>query len=178
MRAVPSSRRPSTLVLLAAFATLVVFSACQGEGTPDAATPGAPGAPTIGHLYQHGETGVMIDLPTSWKGRFAVADSVTRPVNGLQREIALRYVKADSAADAQTPMLVAYLFDKAAWAALPSDSARAAFGDMLAEDATRALVVRRATATPYAAGTRDAGAYDSLMTALYQRPLRAVLRAP
>lgn len=153
--------------------SLFLLAACKGD---EASSEQAAGG--IGYLFHHEESGVMVDLPTSWRGRFVVADSITRPVDGLRREMALRYVKADSAPDAETPMMVAYVFDKEAWASLPGDSVRASYGAVMAEDENRALVLRRATATPYAAGTRDAAAYDSLMGAAYRRPLRAVLRAP
>lgn len=171
MSLVPNDFRRWTLVSLVAVSTL----ACKGK-EPEAA-PDASGM-TIGHLLNDSISGVMLDLPASWRGRYRLSDSVSRPTAGLQRELAMRYVKADSTDAAQWPMLVAIVFDKAAWAALPSDSVRSLYGQPMADDATRVLVLRRATETPFPAGTADAGAYDSLMTALFSRPLRSTLRPP
>lgn len=159
---------------LAALPVLLLGSACVGS--PDAA-PAANGL-TVGHLFRDSVSGMMLDLPTSWRGRYRVADQVTTPATGLQREVAIRYVRSDSSEAAQAPMLVARLFDRAAWMGLPSDSVRSTFGEPVAEDKSHMVIVRRATENPFLAGTPDALAYDSLMMALFSRPLRATLRAP
>jgi hypothetical protein len=163
-------RRATFLVALPLAA---ILSSCEGKEQPAPA-----GGMTIGHLFRDSTSGLMLDLPANWRGRYHVAEGVTRPAEGLRRELALRFVRMDSSEAAQAPMLVAMVFDKGAWTALPSDSARSEFGERIAEDATHTVVVRRAGENPFATGTTDALAYDSLMMALFSRPLRATLRAP
>lgn len=164
---------PRPARLLIAVLAVAIAGGCQQDA--EESMSGLP----IGHLYEDTASGAMIDLPANWRGRYRVAAGITRPVPGLQRELALRFVKADSAEAAATPMLVAYVFATDAWQSLPGgDSARSVFGEVVGRDDERALVVRRATENPFAAGTADALAYDSLMVALFQRPLRTAMRPP
>ncbi len=163
----PVARLARFLIALPIMVTL----ACRGDA--DDAMSGMP----IGHLYEDTASGAMIDLPANWRGRYHVAAGVTTPMPGLEREIALRFVKADSTEAAAAPMLVAFVFRTDAWEAMPGgDTARAHFGELVGRNDARALVVRRAAENPFAAGTADALAYDSLMVALFQRPLRTAMR--
>ena len=131
----------------------------------------------MGHVLEDPASGVVIDLPANWRGRYVVIESITTPTAGLQREIALRFVRADSTVAADAPMIVALVFEKAAWSQLAADSTAAAkFGQLADDDGSRALVLRRAAGNPFALGTADAIAFDSLLVALYQRPLRRALR--
>jgi hypothetical protein len=161
-------------VVLAALPLVALLAACKGKEDQ----PAGAGGMTIGHLFRDSASGLMLDLPANWRGRYRVADGVKRPTEGLQREFALRFVRSDSSEAAQAPMLVARVFDKGAWAALPNDSVRGQFGERVAEDATHTIVVRRAGENPFGTGTTDALAYDSLMMALFSRPLRATMRTP
>lgn len=162
--------RPARLALLT---LMLALAGCDKDA--DAPMNGLP----IGHLYEDTTSGAMVDLPANWRGRYRVATGITRQVPGLQREFALRFVKADSTEAATAPMLVAYVFTASEWDAMAGgDSARALFGEVAGRDQGRALVVKRATENPFASGTSDALAYDSLMVALFQRPLRTAMRPP
>lgn len=161
-------RRPASLLIVS---LVLVLAACEKDA--EDAMSGVP----IGHLYEDSTSGAMIDLPANWRGRYHVAIAITRPVPGLQRELALRFVRADSTEAAAAPMLVAYIFSTPEWDAM-GDTARAQFGEVAGRDEARALIVRRASENPFAAGTADALAYDSLMVALFQRPLRTAMRPP
>jgi len=163
-------RRPA---VLAAVVIALVIAGCKGKEEPQAA---AGARPSVGHFFHDTASGMMLDLPSSWRGRYRVGVGITAPAEGLQRELAFRYVRADSSSEAEAPMLIARLFDRSAWQAIANDTLRAAFGAASGGDSTHAIVLRRAASNPYQAGTVDAAAYDSLMIALMQRPLRAAFR--
>ena len=156
---------------LALVATLVFAGACAAD------EPQPERTASVGHVFQDSASGVVIDLPANWRGRYVVADSLTTATAGLKHELALRFVRADSTAAADSPMIVALVFERAAWDQLATDTAAAAkFGQLAGGEGTRALVLRRATGNPFAVGSADAIAFDSLLVALYKRPLRRALR--
>lgn len=161
--------------VLAAFVLALAAAGCEGKEEP----PAPPAArSSVGLFFHDSASGMMLDLPSSWRGRYRVAVGVTEPAEGLERELAFRFIRADSSSAADAPMLVARIFSRAAWAAFPSDSQRARFGIASGGDSSHAIVLTRAAGNPFKAGTADAAAYDSLMIALFQRPLRTALRQP
>ncbi|MHB1299075.1 MAG: hypothetical protein ACYC0B_11155 [Gemmatimonadaceae bacterium] len=163
-----SLRLPALLVVLG------LAAACSPS--EDAAPPAT--VASVGHYFHDSTSGLMLDLPSNWRGRYRVAAGITEPLEGLKRELSLNFVRADSTIATDAPMLVALVVDRDAWQRTAVDSTAARFGNVEGGDRTRTLVVRRATSNPFTAGTADAVAYDSLMVALYQRPLRTALRPP
>jgi hypothetical protein len=129
------------------------------------------------HLFVHPLSGVGIELPAMWAGRYAVTDSITTPTAGLEREISMRLIRGDSSRVAE-PLLVLRVFSNAGWSAASADSAVAMWGKMIAQDAARTLVLQPARGNPLSAEMPDAATFDSLMLTLLGRPMQASLRAP
>lgn len=155
---------PRLLVL----ATVAVSLGC-GE-------PPAEEAPVAtGHMFSDQQSGVALDLPSVWAGRYRTTDSVMVPAPGLQRELTLRFVRADSSVVA-APLAVLRVFESAEWNALTVPRA-GSFGQRIASDASHTLVIAMASENPLPVNTADAFGFDTLMIALNQRPLRAWLRA-
>lgn len=170
---VPATRTPPRLAPFAWLAlAATLLSACAPKEADDA--PAADARPA-GHLFTDQASGVGLDLPALWASRYRVGDSVAVPVDGLERELAFRYVKADSSLVPE-PMIVVRVFRTAAWKALPPDSAAARYGTLVAQNDVHTVALRPAAANPLAPGSADALGYDSLMMVVLQRPLRASLR--
>lgn len=169
-RARPAARLRRLALLALAGALL---SACASKDAEQAA-PAADARPA-GHLFTDQASGVGLDLPALWAGRYRVGDSVAAPIDGLERELAFRYVKADSSLVPE-PMIVVRVFRTAAWKALPADTAAARFGTLVAQNDEHTVALRPAAANPLAGGSPDALGYDSLMMVVLQRQLRASLR--
>lgn len=127
-----------------------------------------------GHLLSDELSGVALDLPAVWAGRYQLSDSISAPEPGLERELTLRFVRADSSVVA-TPLVAIRVFEATAWNALAPDGT-ARFGASVAQNASHAVALAMAAVNPLAANSADAVAFDSLMIALNQRPLRAWLR--
>ncbi len=163
------ARRLAPLAAALAVATLLAACGEKPEAAPARAT---------GHVFTDTVSGVGVDLPPMWAGRYRVSDSITAPVPGLQRQLALRYLKADSSVLAEPPLLVIRVFGSAEWNAMGTDSASARYGTVVASDAAHTVAMRTAAANPLQPGTADAVAFDSLMINVLQRPLAASLRAP
>lgn len=151
----------STLVVL------VALAACAAEEQ-------RPERPT-GHVLTDMQGGIAVDLPTIWKGRYRMTDTLPENAAGLERRLTLRFVKADSGI-VPMPLLVINIVKADAWSALPSDSAGARYGTIVARDATRIVAMRTAAENPLTPGTADAVAFDSLMMIVIQRPMRVSLR--
>ena len=166
----PSRRRPPVLV-----ATLVgaLLHAC-GEKAPQSEVPATP---ADAHIFAHEPSGVGLELPALWAGRFRTTDSITAPVQGLERELRMRLIRGDSSLVAE-PLLVVRVFSNAGWDAVPPDSAGAWWGTVVAKDAARTVAVRPAPGNPLAADQPDAATFDSLMISLLGRQMKASLRAP
>lgn len=158
-------------------ALLVVLGLAAACSPPEEEAAPAIGT-AVGHFFHDSTSGVMIDLPSNWQGRYRVVAGATKPLEGLQHELSLNFVRADSSVATEAPMLVALVVEREAWARAAADSAAARFGAEVGGDRTHAIIVRRATGNPFTVGTADAVGYDSLMVALYQRPLRTALRPP
>lgn len=164
-------RRLRARLRLRLLASSLLLTACAGGAPADE----APAEPS--HVFSSEAAGVALRLPPSWSGRYRATDSIATPTAGLQREIALRFVMADSTVAAE-PMLVLRLFANAGWDALPADAAGARWGTIVARDAAHTLAAKPAAANPLTPGTADALGYDSLMMAMLQRQLTASLRPP
>ena len=158
----------SRQVRIALAAVVALSVACAEKG---AEVPGRP----VGHLFTDSPSGVGLDLPGIWAGRYRVGDSLTTTTAGLERELAFRFVRADSTLVAE-PLIVVRVFKSAAWIAIPADAAGGLFGTVIASDDSHTVAVRTAAGNPLASGTADALAYDSLMMIVLQRPMRASLR--
>lgn len=158
----------SRLVRLTLALAVSVSAACGGK------TAEAP-ARVEGHLFTDARSGVGLDLPSVWAGRYRVGDSVTTTTPGLERELAFRFVRADSTLVTE-PLIVVRVFKTAAWKAIPADAANGLFGTVIASDRSHTVAVRTAAGNPLAQGTADALAFDSLMMVVLQRPMRASLR--
>lgn len=152
-----------------AVTAFLLFAAC-GEKPP--ATPSQPS----GHLFTDVTSGVGVDLPPMWEGRYRVSDSVTVPIQGMERQLSMRFVRADSTLVVDPPLAVIRVFLTEEWEKLPADSATARYGGAIAKDARHTVAFRTAPANPLAQGTADALAFDSLMVRLLARPMRASLR--
>ena len=152
-----------TLVLAAS------LSAACGEQAAESPTRVA------GHLFTDAQSGVGLDLPSVWTGRYQIGDSVTTTTAGLERELAFRFVRADSTL-VKEPLIVLRVFKTAAWNQIPADAAGGLFGTVIASNDSHTVAVRPAAGNPLVPGTADALAYDSLMMIVLQRPLRASLR--
>lgn len=159
----------SRLVRASLVAALALSAACAGEKAAE--TPARP----VGHLFTDPASGVGLDLPTIWAGRYRVADSVTAPTAGLERQLAFRFMRADSTLVPE-PLIVVRVFQTSVWKSIPADAADGLYGTVIASDDARTVAVRTAAGNPLAAGTADALAFDSLMMVVLQRPLRASLR--
>lgn len=116
-----------------------------------------------------------MDLPPLWADRYRVSDAPGDGADGVERTLVLRFVRADSSVVA-SPLLVIRVIADSAWQRLGGDSAQARYGFIVGRDATRLIAVRPAAENPLPAGTADALAFDSLMMAVLQRPMRAALR--
>ncbi len=158
----------SRLARTALVAAVALSAACGEKAAEAPATP-------VGHLFTDAASGVGLDLPTVWAGRYRVSDSIATPTPGLQRELAFRFVRADSTIVAE-PLIVMRVFDRGEWGKIPADAANGLFGTVIASDEAHTVTVRPAAGNPLASGTADALAYDSLMMVVLQRPLRASLR--
>lgn len=152
-----------------ALAALVALSIACAEKSAEVP------ARAVGHIFIDSPSGVGLDLPNIWAGRYRVGDSLTTTTAGLERELAFRFVRADSTLVAE-PLIVVRVFKSAAWNAIPADASSGLFGTVIANDASHTVVVRTAAGNPLASGTADALAFDSLMMIVLQRPMRASLR--
>jgi hypothetical protein len=151
--------------------TLVVVAALVAcERAPE---PGAE--PPVGHVLTDSPSGIAVDLPRIWKDRYRVSDSASAGEPGVERRLALRFVRADSGLVAE-PMLVIRVISATAWNEMGPDSAARRYGLVVARDASRLVAMQPASANPLAAGTADAVAFDSLMMVVLQRPMRVSLR--
>jgi len=153
----------------AVMAVVAFFSLACAEKAAE-----APSRP-VGHLFTDSPSGVGLDLPSVWAGRYRVGDSVTTATAGLERELAFRFVRADSTLVAE-PLIVVRVFNTTAFKAIPADAADGLFGTVIASDGSHTVAVRTAAGNPLPSGTADALAYDSLMMIVLQRPMRASLR--
>jgi hypothetical protein len=128
-----------------------------------------------GHVMTDMQSGIAVDLPTIWKGRYRMTDTLPAGDAGVERRLTFRFVTADSGV-VPPPMLVINVVKAAAWGALGADSAGARYGTIVARDATRIVAMRTATENPLKPGTADALGFDSLMIVVIQRPMRVSLR--
>lgn len=160
-----SARR---LTLLGAFAFGTLAVACAKPA--DEAAPAA--APTQ-HIFAHEPSGVALELPLIWADRYRQTDSITTPFPGLERQLTLRFVKADSTV-AEEPLVTLAIFANAQL----DTAAMSGWGAVIAKDGERTVLMRPASANPLAPGSADALAFDSLMIALLERQMTASLRAP
>lgn len=149
----------------------VALSAACGEKVAEA--PEAAATP-VGHRFTDAASGVGLDLPTVWAGRYRVSDSIVTPTRGLQRELAFRFVRADSTIVA-VPLIVMRVFDRGEWSKIPADAVNGLFGTVIASDEAHVVTVRPAAGNPLASGSADALAFDSLMMVVLQHPLRTSL---
>lgn len=159
-------------ILLATFAGALAM-AC-GEKAPQ---DGVPVTAADAHIFAHQPSGVGLELPAIWAGRYRTADSITAPAPGLERELRMRLIRGDSSLVAE-PLLVVRVFTNAGWDSAPADSAGAWWGTVVAKDAARTVAVRPAPGNPLGATEPDAATFDSLMIALLGRQMKASLRAP
>lgn len=159
-----------TLRVLLVLPLIALAGAACGEKQAEEQEP--PRQP--GHMFSDDRSGVAFDLPAIWAGRYRLSDSVTVVAPGLARELTLRFVKADSTV-AASPLIVARVFAAADWDAM-SQPERDRFGIRIAADRTHTLAFVLAPENPLPVNSADALAFDSLMIALNQRPLRAWLR--
>lgn len=163
--------RPSrpALRLALVLVPLTAFVACGGEQKADAP------AQATGHLLSDARSGVALDLPSVWAGRYRISDSVSIKAPGLERQLTLRFVRADSSVERQ-PLVVIRVFTRAAWDSIAPKGSNDTFGLRVAGDATHTLALALAASNPLPVGTADALGYDTLMISLNQRPLRAWMR--
>lgn len=166
--------------IYALWAVLSSF-ACAPKDDP-AAAAGATQAPVgIGHVMIDSATGIAIDLPAVWRGRYRTVRGITEPAEGLLDEVALRFVRADSSVAADSALIVARVFSAAGYRRFEQDTAaQRRLGAMASRDTERDLVLtlRLPSGNPFAAGTADALAFDSLMIALFSRPMRSGIGKP
>lgn len=160
------SARRLTLLGALAFGSLV--GACAKP-----ADEAAPAAASTQHIFAHEPSGVALELPLIWADRYRQTDSITTPFPGLERQLTLRFVKADSSI-ADEPLITIAVF---ANAQLDTAAIRG-WGSVVAKDGERTVVVRPASANPLAPGSVDALGFDSLMIALLERQMTASLRPP
>ncbi len=167
---------PAALARPARLATVLaaLLAAACGTKPEAAATTDRP----LGHVFTDTVSGVGVDLPPMWAGRYRVSDSITAPVAGLQRQLALRYLKADSTVVTEPALLEIRVFGSTQWMAMGPDSAAMRYGTVVASDPSHTVAVRPASMNPLTPGTADAVGFDSLMIIVLQRPLTASLRAP
>lgn len=155
---------------LFAFATFALtVTACSG-----AEKPGVEASSE--HIFAHPQSGVGLELPAIWADRYRVADTITAPAAGLERELSFRLIRADSSLVAE-PLLVVRVFANAGIDTVPPNEIGARWGTVVAKDAARTVVVRPAPGNPLAAGQPDAQSFDALIIALLGRPMKASLRA-
>lgn len=155
-------------ILVATFAA--AFLVACGEKAADI-------VPSDAHIFAHQPSGVGLELPAIWAGRYRVSDSVTAPATGLERELSMRLVRGDSTLVSE-PLLVLRVFSNAGWSAVPADSAGALWGTVVAKDGARTVAMMPSRANPLTATMPDAASFDSLMVALLGRQMKASLRAP
>lgn len=155
-------------IFLATFAA--AFLVACGEKAADL-------VPSDAHIFAHQPSGVGLELPALWAGRYKVSDSVTAPATGLERELSLRLVRGDSSLVAE-PLLVIRVLSNAGWSAVSADSAGALWGTVVAKDGARTVAVMPSRGNPLAATMPDAASFDSLMVSLLSRQIKASLRAP
>lgn len=151
--------------------TLVVvgsLAACEPTPEPSAQPP-------AGHVLTDSPSGIAVDLPRIWEDRYRVSDSTSAGETGVERRLALRFVRADSGV-VGAPLLVIRVIAATTWDAMPADSAQRRYGVVVARDATRIVTMQPASENPLPAGTADAVAFDSLMMVVLQRPMRVSLR--
>jgi hypothetical protein len=140
------------------------------DAAGDAAQASAP------YVYTDSVSGIVVELPANWRGRFQVAEGITDAVEGLLHEVALRYVQEDSSVATERPLLIARVFDRTVWQQIGNDSTAERYGLPVGGNETRTLLLRPARDNPFTPATADALGYDSLMLALFDRPFRATVR--
>lgn len=170
------TRSRTHLVALALIVSVAV-GCSSADDQPDTAADAAAATAGIGHLFLDTTSGIALDLPSNWRGRYRLERTASERVRGLQHELTMRFVRLDSSVATDSVMLVARVFDKDAWREIAADTTSIRFGQAVSEDEKHTLVLRRATGNPFTRGTVDALAFDSMMVAFYRRPLRASLRA-
>ncbi len=158
-------------VILSAFAGLSL-AACGDTAKPNAAV-----ISTDAHVFAHEASGVGLELPALWAGRYHVTDSITAPATGLERELSLRLIREDSTLVSE-PLLVIRVFSNTGIATIAPDSAGKLWGTVVAKDAARTVMVRPAPANPLKAPAPDASTFDTMIISLLGRPMKASLRAP
>lgn len=156
------------LVLCSAAACAPAEQETAEETAQAAATP---------YVYMDSASGIVIELPAIWRGRFQVTDGITDPTEGLLHERTLHFVKADASVETERPLLIARVFDRAVWLRIGNDSATVRFGLPVGGSETRTLLLKPAPDNPFTPATADALGYDSLMLALFDKPFRATVRA-
>jgi hypothetical protein len=166
----PARRSPRSLILAAAGLAAAFVVACSPASKETLILSDA-------HLFVHTPSGVGVELPSLWENRYRVADTVLVPVAGLERELSLRMVRADSSL-VEEPLLIVRVFTNSGFGALPNDSARNAMGSVVARDGARTVTVRPAPGNPLGANMPDAAGFDSLMITLLGREMKVSLRAP
>jgi hypothetical protein len=152
--------------------------ACEGEEKP-AAVAEAP--VSLGHISLDSATGIALDLPADWRGRYRNVRGITERAEGLLDEVALRYIRADSTVSADSSLIVARVFTADGYRRIADDSvAITRFGGIATRDTERSLILtlRLSTGNPFTPGTADALGYDTLMISLFSRPIRAGVGKP
>jgi hypothetical protein len=102
----------------------------------------------------------QFDAPARWDDRVRIDHEPALPGDVRSRR-AFTYVPSDTTAHAETLLSIA-IYDTASWRA---EGARGT-GDTLATDGSQVFVASFPSANPYAAGSRDAQAFDSLIITL------------
>lgn len=163
-----SARRAS--LLLTAVAALFLVACGERPAKPESIVA------SDAHVFAHEPSGVGLELPAIWAGKYHVTDSITVPAAGLERELSLRLIRTDSSL-VREPLVVIRVFSNAGYGSIPADSAGKLWGTVVARDAARTLVVRPAPANPLTAAMPDASTFDSMIISLLGRPMKASLRA-
>lgn len=167
--------RPARPAFRRRFVTLTALAALAALATACAKRDDAAILLSEAHIFAHLPSGVGVELPAQWAGRYQVADTITAPAAGLERQLSLRLIRGDSSILGE-PLLVVRVFANAGIDSVPPDSVGARWGSVVAKDAVRTLVLRPAPGNPLSADMPDAATFDSLIIALLGRPVKASLR--
>lgn len=134
---------------------LVTAAACARERADD-----LPADSAVATTVSESPIAWSLDAPTSWDDRVTMEDESVAPGTLHQSARAFLYLPADTSIRPQA-LLAVLVYDSASWARLSSESGPPP-GDTIMTADGRVYVASLPQSNPFAEGSRDAVAFDSM----------------